>query len=60
MLLGFLSPFFGLLDDYWFYIYHNNQWNDFVFFPDILVMMYVANQQRIIPDYLRFTDSMTI
>ena len=60
MLLGFMSPVFGLFDDYWFYIYHQNTWDNFFIFPDLLVIMYTVNQERILPDYLRFADRITI
>jgi hypothetical protein len=60
MMLGFLSPLFGLFDDYWFYIYHNNTWQNFTIFPDLLVLMYVVNEERIISDFFSFSDSITI
>lgn len=60
ILFGFLTPFFGFFDDYWYYIYHRNNWDHFVFFPDILVFIYLVNRERILPDYLRISESLTI
>lgn len=60
LFLGFLTPLFGLFDDYWFYIYHQNGFKGLEILPNILVFMYIVNGQRILPDYLSMPEDLTI
>lgn len=60
LFLGFLTPVFGLFDDYWFYIYHQNSFKGLEILPNILVFMYIVNGQRILPDYLSMPEDLTI
>ena len=60
LFLGFLTPLFGLFDDYWFYIYHQNNFKGLEILPNILVFMYIVNGQRILPDYLSMPEDLTL
>lgn len=60
LFLGFLTPIFGLFDDYWYYIYHQNTFKELEILPNFLVFMYIVNGQRILPDYLSIPADITI
>jgi len=49
-LLKFLVPFFAFFDDYWYYIYHDNEFYQLETIPAFLVIMYKVNSERVMPD----------
>jgi hypothetical protein len=49
-LLKLLVPFFAFFDDYWYYIYHDNQFYQLQIIPCFLALMYKINSERIVPD----------
>jgi hypothetical protein len=50
--LFFLSPLFMLFDDYWYYVYHDNNLTNLVIIPTFLNFMYEANQDRLFPNFI--------
>jgi hypothetical protein len=60
LIFTFLTPVFGLFDDYWFYVYHDNPYQSLKVMPGILVFLYMVNKERILPDYLRFSDHLSL
>jgi hypothetical protein len=50
-ILPFLAPVMNFFDDYWYYIYHDNNMTHLSAMPSFLNLMYQINKERFSPQF---------
>ena len=49
--LPFVAPLMDFFDDYWYYIYHDNNMDNLSAMPNFLNIMYQINNARFTPQF---------